>query len=358
MTFARRSSRLALIAASLCPGLAHAQTWSAGVKTGLSRSEVPSQEFTWSGSSSSSFFLSHPLGRFLAVQPELAYYRRNGVSYVGASTLRLVADYVEIPILLQAGLRTSSGITPFVAAGPSFSFRVRCRLQFAGGGLNTDEDCNARGEPSRRLDIGVAGGGGLAWTVGGATISLESRLTAGLLRQVLPTDVSDERTIQWAVLAGASFPLSRRRGIPPVFVPPRLPMPTLPRGPIGPQVSPSRHTTAGMTRVTITADNADAREVLMAIARVGNLNVVVSSEIRSRVTAHLIDVPADQAIQAIAQVHGFGVLRPAAPGAATVVFFQPAVDVNGARAETIAARFGVSSNLADFVVQSQPKKPE
>lgn len=348
-------------AALLCAATAlRAQTWEIGVKTGVSRSQVSGEEFDWNGTSSSSFFVSHRLKAPFTIQPELAYFRRNGVSQVGASTLRLVADYVEVPVLLQAGLRLRSGFRPFLAGGPSFSLRLRCRLQFSGGGLNTDEDCNERGEPSNRVDVGIAGGGGLAWSLSGTTISIESRVTAGLRRYVLPTDVSDARTVNWSVLAGASIPLSRRRMGPPPWVPPRIPMPAYPAAPsVVPRVTESRPTNVAPTRVTITADNVDAREVIMAIARVGGLDVVVSAEIRSRVTAHLIDVPADQAIQAIADVNGLGVLRPAAPGGSTVVFLQPVVDVNRASAETVASRFGVSRELAKFVVETQPPpKPE
>lgn len=340
--------------------MARAQTWDIGIKTGVSRSETPtSSEFNWNGTPSSSFFVSRQLGRFFAVQPEVAYFRRNGVSYVGASALRLVADYLEVPVLLQARVRTPSGFTPFVVAGPSFAFRVRCRMQFSGGGLNTDEDCNAQGEPSSRFDVAVAGGGGLAWTFAGTTISLESRVSAGLLRNVLPTDVSGSRTLRWSVLAGASLPLSRRRIIPPAFMPPRIPLPAVPGAPVMPQVTESSSETFGKPLVTITADNADAREVILAIARAGEIDVVVSSEIRTRVTAHLIDIPAEQAIQAIADVTGLRVLRPASRGGATVVSFQPPVNVNHAGAGTVASRFGVSNELAKFVVETQsPRQPE
>jgi hypothetical protein len=338
--------------------LVHAQSWDVGVKTGVSRAETPGgSEFSWSGTPSSSFFLSRYFARYFAVQPEFAYYRRSGVSYVGASALRLVADYAEIPVLLQARYRTPSGFTPFLAAGPSFSLRLRCRLQFSGGGLNTDEDCNEGGTSSRVFDVGIAGGGGLAWTFGGTTISLESRLTAGLLRNVLPTDVSDATALHWSVLAGASVPLSGRRIPAPVLPPARMPRPTLPAlppAPAIPAVTESRRETSGRPRVTITADNADAREVLLAIARVGEIDVVVSSEVRTRVTAHLIDVPAVQAIQAIADVTGLSILRPPSPDSSTVVFFQQPVNVNHANARAIASRFGVSNELANFVVETQP----
>ena len=361
MTGAPRVPLISAVA-MLLASAAGAQTWDVGVKTGVNRSETPSSEFSWSGTPSSSFFFSRSLTRFLAIQPELSYFRRTGVSYVGASSLRLVADYLEVPLLLQARLHTPAGFSPFLVGGPTFSFRARCRLQFSGGGLNTDEECNERGERSSLFDVGVAGGGGLAWTFGGTTISLESRVTAGLLRNVLPTDVSDARTLHWSVLAGASVPLSRRRLLPPVWTPPRITLPTLPALPATPsipEVTESRSAATGRPRVTITADNADAREVLLAIARVGEIDVVVSSEVRTRVTAHLIDVPAEQAIQAIADVSGLGVMRPDAPGSATVVFFQPPVNVNRARAETVASRFGVSRELATFVVETQsPRTPE
>jgi hypothetical protein len=348
---------LASTVAILVASAAGAQTWDVGVKTGVNRSETPNgSEFSWSGTPSSSFFFSRNLTRFFAIQPELSYFRRSGVSYVGASSLRLVADYLEVPVLLRARPRAVSGFSPFLAAGPSFSIRVRCRLQFSGGGLNTDEDCNEGGTESSILDVGVAGGGGLAWTFAGTTISLESRVTAGLLRNVLPTDVSDARTLHWSVLAGASVPLNGRRVLPPTMPPVRIPLPRLPALPATPsipEVTESSRATSAKPRVTITADNADAREVLLAIARVGEIDVVVSSEIRARVTAHLIDVPAAQAIQAIAEVTGLGILRPAAPGSATVVFFQPPVNVNRSPAATIASRFGVSKALADYVVETR-----
>lgn len=343
----------AALAALLVAGsVARAQTWAAGLKTGISQSETPSDEFTWRGTSSTSFFVSHRLGGPFMIAPEFAYFRRSGVSYVGASTLRLVADYIELPVMLQARLRTSSGLTPFVAAGPSFAFRFRCRLQFSGGGVESDEDCNERGGRSSSVDVGLAGGAGLAVSFGLTTISIESRVTTGLLRNVLPTDVSDARAVGWSVLFGASIPTNRRGMRPPVWMPPRLPRPMLPGAPFAAPVASTTPASAA-TRITITADNADAREVLLAIARLGGLNVVVSSQVRTRVTAHLIDVPADQAIQAVADVTGLGVLRPGRQGDATVVFHQEPVDVSGAKAGQITSRFGVSRALANFVVEAQ-----
>ena len=352
-----RPGHIALVALLCAASIAGAQQWDAGVKTGISRSETPSDEFTWRGTSSTAFFFSRRLGGPVSMAPEIAYLRRSGVSQVGASTLRLVADYIELPVLMQAGLRTASGLTPFLAAGPSFAFRVRCRLRFSGGGLESDEGCNERGDPSSALDVGVVTGAGLAWSLGLTTISVEGRMTAGLRRNVLPTDVSEARALGWSVMLGASIPMNRRAVRPPVWMPPQIPRAGLPSPHVYSAPPSSPPSVSAIPRITITADNADARDVLHAIARLGGLDVVVSSQIRTRVTAHLVGVPADQAIQAIADVSGLGVLRPAAPGGATIVFFQEPVNVNDARAAKIASRFGVSGELANFVVETQPPRP-
>ena len=334
--------------------------WEGGLKTGISHVETGTQEFDWSGTSSSAVFLRRGIGGPFSIQPEMAHVRRSGVSTVPGSTLRLVADYVELPIMLQAGTRTAIGFAPFVAIGPSVAFRLRCRLQFAGGGLNTNDNCeNQSGRRSSVFDLGVGAGAGFGWTVGMTTLSVESRLTAGLLTSVLPTDVGGARSMGWSVLAGASIPLARRRAGPaapaPPWMPPlaAIPSPSTIVEPAAPVVVADTRV-AARPRVSITADNADAREVLLAIGRTAGVNVVVSPEIRTRVTATLVDVPADQAIQAIVDVLGLSILQPRAPGQATIVFHQPAVNVNNASAEQIAARFGVSAEMARWLAENQP----
>jgi hypothetical protein len=161
------------------------------------------------------------------------------------------------------------------------------------------------------------------------------------------------------VLAGASIPLNRRRAgtVPPVWMPPLAAIPspqTIAEPPTQRPVITADRRVAPRPRVTITADNADAREVFLAIGRTAGVNVVVSPDVRTRVTANLVDVPADQAIQAIADVLGLSILLPPAPGLATIVFHQAAVNVNSASAKEIADRFGVSAEMARLLVESQP----
>ena len=67
----------------------------------------------------------------------------------------------------------------------------------------------------------------------------------------------------------------------------------------------------------------DVREVLAAIAKITGAKVSVSSAINTRVSAVLIDVPAAEAIQAIADVAGLSVITPSIPGQATIVVRNP-----------------------------------
>jgi type II secretory pathway component HofQ len=102
----------------------------------------------------------------------------------------------------------------------------------------------------------------------------------------------------------------------------------------------------------VTAIDADARSLLIAIARESGLNLVVSTDVRRRVSVSLTNAPADEAIAAIIAQAGLTVSRPVAATPA-VVFYQLAVNVNQAPAETIAVRFGTSAELAKWIVDSR-----
>jgi len=332
-----RAGRVSLVvAALLCAGtMASAQVgggglggWEAGVKSGVSRAGLTAAgEFEWRYAPTSAAFFKRGITRFLSIQPELMYLRRTGVSSIAGSTLTMTADNVELPVMLNLHVPGAFGIAPYLSAGPSFAFRVRCRLQFLGGGLSTNDDCEGGGggTQSRRLDLGVAGGGGLAWTVGAMTVVMESRLATGLRTNVLPVDVGDARTLSWSVLAGVSMPLTRRT-LPPVRRPPfvasrpadiatpiRPAVPLAAPAPIAPPLAPARR------HITITADDVEVRDVIEEIARVTGYNVIVGTQVHRRVTAALFDVPADAAVRHIADVTGLLVLPPSTPGGAAIV---------------------------------------
>lgn len=110
-------------------------------------------------------------------------------------------------------------------------------------------------------------------------------------------------------------------------------------------------------RVTLTSDNADARTLLLWLAQQAGASLVVSQDVETRVSVSFRDVLVVDAMRAIMAEAGLSILvgAPTAPWS-PVVFYQLPVDVDRASAEAIAARFGVSLELAKFIVESRPSR--
>lgn len=109
-------------------------------------------------------------------------------------------------------------------------------------------------------------------------------------------------------------------------------------------------------RVTLTTNNADARTLLLLLAQEGEVSLVVSQDVQARVSVSFRDVPVADAMRAVIAEAGLSVLvgehlSPWPP----VVFYQLPVNVSEASAAAIAARFGVSGELAKWIVESRPK---
>lgn len=354
------------LVATFVASAANAQAWHVGAKTGVSQVETTSREFTWGGASSSALFARVTFDESFGIQPEVAHVRRSGVSVVSSSTLRMVADYIEVPLLLHAQMRPRGIVSPFLNVGPNVALRVRCRLQFEGGGVVSDGSCEStQGVRSTRFDFGVGAGAGVGFNIDGAMLTVETRITTGLRHFVLPTDVADARSIGWSALAGLSFPLRRRLAgaATPIAASPRAvtatPLPALRSVPStvddpGERITRSE---SGGPLLTLRADDVDVRDVLYAIGAASGVSVAVSPDVRRRVTAVLHGVSAEQAIQAIADVAGLQVQRPMMVGGTTVVFHQQPVNVNTATQREIAERFGVSGAVAGLIVETRPSRP-
>lgn len=386
MTSVRRFAAVAAI--SLASSSASAQNWMFGVTAGAGQGGYSgSQEFNWSHlAPNGSVFLTQPLAWGFWIQPELGYSRKIGVSSTPISRLSLEADYLDLPLLFQYRFRGNATVSPFVLGGPGVAIRMRCTLALEGSGLATRDDCDVvRGETSQKVDGTITGGVGIAMIVAGTRLTLEGRANTGLLASAAPVDATNPRSFGWSILLGASRVL---RGVsaPSGSVPePRLPAPGLPSAPQAnapppqlppiasatiitpdvdrpPPVPPARDPLAalGPTRlVTIHATNADARTLLVAVAREAGLDLVVDGNVRARVTVALSDVPAADAIRAIIESAGLAISGPSMSRAATsIVFYQLPVNIDRASAATIAARFGVTGELANFMVESRPQPPK
>lgn len=110
-------------------------------------------------------------------------------------------------------------------------------------------------------------------------------------------------------------------------------------------------------RVTLNAVDADARALLVAIAREAGISLVVSDDVRRRVSVSLTNADPQEALRAIIAQAGLSVVEPRLSGLPPVVYYQLPLNVNQGSAEAIAARFGVSADLARWIVENRSTKP-
>jgi hypothetical protein len=348
-----------VIALLVSGSAARAQTWSGGVKGGLGQGGFTgSQEFNWDQTSlSTALFVNRRLSERFALQPELAHLQKVGISIVGSSQLTLAVDYLEMPLLLQFKLPQLAGVMPFVFAGPNAALSLSCTLKFVGGGLSTSNNCDTGGGTvrTRTFDFGGTVGGGISWSSGFATFGLEGRTSAGVRSLVAPVDATNSRSFGWSVMASISTPINQVRI--PHTIPSRRPLPVLPMPAqilTRPELSVPLAGVSSAKLITVNAVDADARNLLIAIAQEAGINMVVSSDVRSRVTVRFLNIPAMEAVRAIILQAGLQVAEPPMSGASpAVVFYHLPINVNEASRETIETRFGVSAEMAKWIVESR-----
>lgn len=109
--------------------------------------------------------------------------------------------------------------------------------------------------------------------------------------------------------------------------------------------------------VTLTAANTDVRALLAALAEAAGVNLVVSPEVEGRISVHLEDVPAREALETVIRESGNMVARPFRAPWGSVVFYVEAANVDGMTPAEIQARFGVSEELARFMVRARIPQP-
>lgn len=111
---------------------------------------------------------------------------------------------------------------------------------------------------------------------------------------------------------------------------------------------------ASTVRVSVNSDNADARTLLLWLARQAGVSLAVGDDVRIPVTVNFQDVLAVDAIRAIIHDAGLSILvgdrgAPWPP----VVFHQVPTNIETATAEAIAARFGITIEMARWIVESR-----
>ena len=108
--------------------------------------------------------------------------------------------------------------------------------------------------------------------------------------------------------------------------------------------------------VSLTATNAEARTLLLWLAQQAGVSLVIAPDVTARVSVSFTNVPAGEAMRAIMAEAGLSVLTSGLESPwPPVVFFQIPVNINQASAEVIVARFGVSLEMARWIVENRTK---
>lgn len=111
---------------------------------------------------------------------------------------------------------------------------------------------------------------------------------------------------------------------------------------------------AGSRRVSMTATNADVRDLLPSLASAAGVSLIMTSDVRGRISLNLRDIPAVDALRAVIEEAGLTVGTSEIPlPYGPVVFYQLPVNINTASAATIKARYSVSDTVANWIVRGR-----
>ncbi len=338
---------------------AAAQQWTAGLRTGISQGGFTgSREFSWGFTQpATSLFLVRTFGARSAVVAEVTHARHVGESQPTGSTLKLTADYLQLPLLARFGLPLDR-VTPYALGGPFIGLKLRCTFEFSGGGIRSEDDCDSdRGVQSNKVDFGLTAGAGLATVVGIASVGIEGRYTAGMRAFVVPLDERQSRSYGWSVQLVVSKPLRTPARAPSPAPPPRVSTivragPPAAGQPAGGMALPA----AFAQRVTVRSGNA--RSLLLALARESGLNIVVWPDVKKHVSLSLSNVTAYEAINAIMDAADLSLVAPAV-ATSPAVFYRLPTDVNQNPAGKIRTKAAVNAELAKWVgvSRSAPSRP-
>lgn len=106
--------------------------------------------------------------------------------------------------------------------------------------------------------------------------------------------------------------------------------------------------------VSINAVGVEVRTLLGALAEAAGLSLVIGPEVTGQITVNLVDIPALEAFRLVLQETGLMVAAPAFSSPyGPVVFYVLPVNIWEADAELLQARYRVSREMAEWIVESR-----
>ncbi len=129
-------------------------------------------------------FANIQVGNIIALQPEITFsqkgFKPSFTNIDSASTVS--TDYLDMPLMIEAGFKLSNRARFFVNAGPNVSYLINAEEEFynATNGETTTSPFDIDNEEIERLDIGVNFGGGFSVRARRWKYTLDVRYNMGL----------------------------------------------------------------------------------------------------------------------------------------------------------------------------------
>jgi len=144
-------------------------------------------------------FIAFNLSNSFSIQTEVLYTMKGAtMEYTDVEETveqKLYGDYIEIPLLLKLKF-LSSGIQPFIFAGPYVGFKLSEKLEIMGEEIPMEEAI------LKNNDYGAIFGGGLQL---GSKFHLDVRYSMGLQKIIDDVESIDFKNGVWSATVGFAF---------------------------------------------------------------------------------------------------------------------------------------------------------
>lgn len=145
-----------------------------------------------------------PLGEMVTLQPEVHYTQKGFVLPLVTGQEERSLDYIQVPVLLRAGVPLAEGFDVDLQVGPSLGFLMSCTSETTATGATTTIDCD---ESTRAFDWGIIAGGSFSWAAGPGDVLLDVRYDLGMTEVGDADGAPDIRNTSFQFLLGYAFPM-------------------------------------------------------------------------------------------------------------------------------------------------------
>ncbi len=155
-----------------------------------------------------------PLTDLLRLQIGATYMQKGSSGQVRGDDFYLESTmnmgYLEFPVLLRISPQLEGPLSPYVTAGPAFSFALSCGASYSISGSFTESESEECEDPEyKTFDFGANAGAGLVFTVTPSlSLVLDLMYNYGLMSTIGDDEmVPDPKNRTFAIMVGVAFPI-------------------------------------------------------------------------------------------------------------------------------------------------------